>query len=201
MLAGQVKMILILLLISCIAGCCYFVFLKIQRRPIQVIIFLRNWLFFTYLMGIVSLTIFPLPGPNNFLAPDEPHYILVPFNFLRRIYSYLLASPPWTFSPPIIGLIFDDTVMQPVLNILLFVPLGFYLKYYIKWTTLRVLLTVFIFSLIIELLQLTGLMFLYDRPYRLFEVDDLLTNTVGGLGGIWLSHYLVTKRDASNVIN
>ncbi|MDY4306563.1 RDD family protein [Enterococcus mundtii] len=40
---------------------------------------------------------------------------------------------------------------------------------------------------IFELTQLTGLYFIYPRPYRLFDVNDLLTNTFGGMLG-----YLVT---------
>ncbi|KRM78491.1 hypothetical protein FC84_GL000748 [Lapidilactobacillus dextrinicus DSM 20335] len=200
MLASQAKLILSLFSVSCIIGYLTFAFFKIRHRPIRTRRFLRYWLFCTYLVMIICLTILPLPGPGNFLSPEEPYYVLTPFNFLRRIYSYLLANPPWTFYPPIIGLLFDDILMQPVLNILLFVPLGFYLRRYTKWSMIRVLLMVFIVSLTVELLQLTGLLFFYDRPYRLFEVDDLLTNTLGGLGGILISRHFTIKHNVSNLI-
>ena len=46
----------------------------------------------------------------------------------------------------------------------------------------------FLFSLIIELSQLTGLFFTYPGSYRLFDVDDLLTNTLGGFLGTVLAN-------------
>ena len=42
-----------------------------------------------------------------------------------------------------------------------------------------------------ELTQLSGLYFIYPRGYRLFDVDDLILNTLGGLFGYFLSR-LVT---------
>lgn len=41
-------------------------------------------------------------------------------------------------------------------------------------------------SLVFELTQLSGLFGLYPRPYRLADVDDLMTNTLGGMVGYWL---------------
>ena len=38
-------------------------------------------------------------------------------------------------------------------------------------------------SLFFELTQLTGLYFIYPRPYRLFDVNDLFVNTLGGTIG------------------
>ena len=37
-----------------------------------------------------------------------------------------------------------------------------------------------------ELTQLTGLYFIYPKPYRLFDIDDLLLNTTGGVLGYFL---------------
>lgn len=45
----------------------------------------------------------------------------------------------------------------------------------------------FCLSLFFELTQLTGLYFIYPRSYRLFDVNDLLHNTLGGVFG-----YLMT---------
>lgn len=41
-------------------------------------------------------------------------------------------------------------------------------------------------SLFYELTQLTGLYFIYPGSYRLFDVDDLMANTLGGLLGYGL---------------
>lgn len=62
-------------------------------------------------------------------------------------------------------------------------PLGIYLRYYFRQNFLQTVRWGFLVSLSIELLQLTGLLFIYPRPYRLFDVDDLITNTLGAALG------------------
>ncbi len=49
-------------------------------------------------------------------------------------------------------------------------------------------------SLLIETTQGTGVWGLYACPFRLFDVDDLLTNTVGALVGSLLSVLFVDRR-------
>ncbi|MCQ4950686.1 VanZ family protein, partial [Bittarella massiliensis (ex Durand et al. 2017)] len=76
---------------------------------------------------------------------------------------------------------------QPAFNLLLLVPLGVYLRYYFKrgWTS--TLLLVFFVTLCFELIQYSALFGIYPRPYRVFDVDDLLLNTLGGMLGFWLT--------------
>lgn len=45
----------------------------------------------------------------------------------------------------------------------------------------------FLLSLFFELTQLSGLYGIYPRPYRLFDVDDLMLNTLGGTIGFLIS--------------
>ena len=45
----------------------------------------------------------------------------------------------------------------------------------------------FVLSLFFELTQLSGLYFIYSGSYRLFDMDDLLLNTLGGLVGYALA--------------
>lgn len=40
-----------------------------------------------------------------------------------------------------------------------------------------------------EVTQLSGLYGFYAKPYRLFDVDDLMLNTAGGMAGYFLSRY------------
>ena|GEM_PF-4075623 len=47
----------------------------------------------------------------------------------------------------------------------------------------------FLLSLFFELTQLTGLYCFYATPFRLFDVDDLIRNTAGGMAGYFLSRY------------
>ena len=49
----------------------------------------------------------------------------------------------------------------------------------------------FLLSLTIELAQLTGLFFTYPGSYRLFDVDDLMANTLGGFLGTVLSNKVI----------
>src|SRR5699024_5212296 len=63
------------------------------------------------------------------------------------------------------------------------VPFGIYLRYYFKCRFLKTLILSFCLSLFFELTQLSGLYFIYPRSYRLFDVDDLLANTLGGVFG------------------
>ncbi|MBM9833979.1 VanZ family protein, partial [Enterococcus faecalis] len=73
--------------------------------------------------------------------------------------------------------------LEPLFNLLLTLPFGVYLRYYFKCSFLKTLVITFCLTLFFELTQLTGLYFIYPRPYRLFDVNDLFVNTVGGLVG------------------
>ncbi|WP_260318088.1 RDD family protein [Enterococcus faecium] len=48
---------------------------------------------------------------------------------------------------------------------------------------MKTMIASFCLSLFFELTQLSGLYFIYPRPYRLFDVNDLVTNTLGGIIG------------------
>jgi uncharacterized RDD family membrane protein YckC len=73
--------------------------------------------------------------------------------------------------------------LQAVFNVLLLVPLGVYLRYYFRFGLVWSAVAAFGLSLLFEITQVTGLYGIYECPYRLFDVDDLMLNTVGGLLG------------------
>ncbi len=75
---------------------------------------------------------------------------------------------------------------QILANVLLFLPLGVYLRYYFERSFAATVLIVCGTSFFLEMTQLTGLWHLYPCPYRLFDVDDILTNTLGGMIGYGL---------------
>ena len=64
---------------------------------------------------------------------------------------------------------------------LLLVPLGMYLRYYFRRTWWQTLAIGVLVTLSFETTQLTGLWGLYEHPYRLFDVDDLMMNTLGAM--------------------
>ena len=73
----------------------------------------------------------------------------------------------------------DFAVLQLALNVLLFLPLGFFLRVLGGRGILTALLVGFGVSLVIETTQLTGVWGIYPCAYRVFDVDDLLMNTLG----------------------
>ena len=61
-------------------------------------------------------------------------------------------------------------------------------KFFINIKRRNIIIMTFILSLMIELAQLTGLFFTYPGSYRLFDVDDIMMNTLGGFLGTVLAN-------------
>lgn len=127
-----------------------------------------------YALGLLCFTLYPLPQGDEGLgitygAPVQ----LVPFAFVGDV----MKDGP-------------SALFQVVANIALFVPLGFLAGRFLGWGALRCTLAGLAVSLFIETAQLTGLFGIYPYSYRTFDVDDLMTNTLGALCGFWLSRLL-----------
>ena len=71
------------------------------------------------------------------------------------------------------------------------IPFGMYLRYYFKCGFKENDSSEALFSLFLELTQLSGLYFRYPGPYRLADVDDIIQNTTGGGVGYLLGWFLV----------
>lgn len=134
--------------------------------------------FILYLICVYFLAIFPLPSKNEVILSKD--YQLVPFKFILDIFNRCGEYKV------ILSFIQDSSVYTVLFNILMFMPFGMYLRYYFKCNLKKTVLICFMFSLFLELTQLTGLYFIYSRPYRLFDVDDLMINTLGGLIGYFI---------------
>jgi len=74
-------------------------------------------------------------------------------------------------------------LMQMLLNLLLFVPLGIILRHLWKVGVWLTTLIGFCISLFIELTQLTGNWFTAPCQYRVADVSDVIINTAGALFG------------------
>ena len=81
----------------------------------------------------------------------------------------------------------QPVVLQVVFNVLLFVPWGLFVRRYLGRGILVATASALLGSLLIEVAQGTGLFGLIGCAYRLADVDDLLTNTLGGLIGALLA--------------
>ncbi|WP_270526182.1 VanZ family protein [Longibaculum muris] len=137
--------------------------------------------FIYYLINAYFMTILPLPSVEEVSKMTSPTMSLVPFTALKDIVS----SSPFIYNDPSTYL---PALTQPMMrvtlfNILLTIPFGIYLRYYFQYSFKKTVLFTFLLSLSFELIQLSALFGYYPRPYRLFEVDDLITNTLGGMLG------------------
>lgn len=106
---------------------------------------------------------------------DEYTYNIIPFKEIRRFIVYRQNMTFLYWVTNLFG------------NILAFVPLGFYLpilsKYYKSFV--KVVVCSFVVSLLIELLQL-------HFRVGIFDVDDMILNTLGGAIG-YILYYVAAK--------
>ena len=102
-------------------------------------------------------------------------YNLVPFQEIHRFIAYRDSVPMWAFLVNMIG------------NVLVFVPIGFLLPIIGKGEVglVRSVVNAFVLSLCIETLQLV-------TRVGVFDVDDLILNTLGGAIG-WMAFSLIRK--------
>lgn len=160
--------------------------------------FLRVFIIYTfilYLITIYFLVILPLPTFEEALKNTGPYINYIPFKFVS---DFILETPfVWNDPTTYIKTILDPSFYVVLFNIIMFVPLGMYLRYYFKCSLKKTILYSFLVSLFFELTQLTGLYFIYPNPYRLCDIDDLIQNTLGGVFGFLvmsiLDKYLPTR--------
>lgn len=137
--------------------------------------FLIIYSFAFYLLCAYFLIILPLPSISDVASLDIPRTQLIPFKF---IYDLVFDT-----SFNIKKLMNLSSFYVPLFNILLTIPFGMYLRYFFKYDFKKTILASFLLSMFFELTQLSGLYFIYPRNYRLFDVDDLILNTFGGICG------------------
>ncbi|OQO82579.1 VanZ family protein [Enterococcus durans] len=137
--------------------------------------------FVFYLLCAYFLVILPLPtkeAVEQMTGPKMELHLFATWEHFRQN-TVLVLSDPSTYLPAMRQSVF----LEPVFNLLLIVPFGIYLRYYFRFSFIKTVIASFCLSLFFELTQLSGLYFIYPRPYRLFDVNDLLTNTLGGALG------------------
>ncbi|MEK3732658.1 MULTISPECIES: VanZ family protein [Paenibacillus] len=171
---------------------CAIPFLVVQYRKYGYFNKFRGfllYLFLLYLMNAVYLVLLPLPASrHNDPLPVSSYMQWVPFEFVQDIMreTKVVWSEPSTY----IRLLKERAFLQVVFNVLLVVPFGMFLRYYARAKWLTCLIASFGLSLLFEITQVTGIYGFYDYPYRLFDVDDLMMNTLGGMIGLVLADWL-----------
>ena len=142
--------------------------------------------FILYLLCCFFLVIWPLPDRDYVVNLTTPTMQLTPFTFIGEIVrdGQQVAG---SVIEVVKGVLLSQSFYQAAFNLIMFIPFGIYLKYYFDCSFLKTLLLSFALSLLFELTQLSGLYFLYPRGYRLFDVDDLIINSLGGAVGYLLA--------------
>ena len=137
--------------------------------------------FIFYLLCMYCLVVLPLPTPQEAAALHGHRMQLEPFLFVKDIIkkSDVIPGEPKTW----LTVVLNKAFLVNILNLFLAVPFGMYLRYYFKRSFSQTLILSFLLSLFFEITQLTGLYFIYSGSYRLFDVDDLIVNTIGGIFG------------------
>lgn len=159
----------------------YIIFQYRKYGSIPLLRVLIVYSFILYLISAYFLVILPLPSQefvNNLKTPSTQ---LIPFSFVKDFIenTSLVISNPNTY----IKALKEPYFYQVLYNIFLTLPFGIYLRYYFKFSFKKTILASFLLSLFFELTQLSGLYGIYSRSYRLFDVDDLMINTLGGIIG------------------
>ena len=136
-----------------------------------------------YLLCTYFMVILPLPADRDIYIASVQVPQLVPFSLVADIAAKTTLDPAsprswiaWLRTPEVYTVLF---------NFLLAVPFGAYLRYLPRRPWRQALIARFGLALFFEVSQGTGLFGIYAHPYRLFDVDDLITNTTGAMLGYW----------------
>lgn len=166
-------------------------FLIYQYRKHGYINYYRAFILYSFLLYMIVayyLIILPLPKTRDTLSvygPWTKHVQLKPFNFVSDFLreTSVKLNRPSTY----LHIFKERAFQQPAFNGILLLPLGVYLRYYFKKGLTATVFISFCVSLFFELTQLSGLYGFYNAPYRMFDVDDLFMNTLGGFLGYIIS--------------
>ena len=179
-------------------------FLIYHYRKYGAIPILKSIIFYSFILYLITayyMVILPLPSIEYVKKLNTPYTQLVPFQFIKDITA--TVSFDVTNFKDIINIFSHSTIYVVVFNFILTLPFGVYLKYYFNKKWYQTIIYSFLFSLFFELTQLSGLYGIYPRPYRLFDVDDLIINTLGGFFGHLitplLTIFLPTQKELESI--
>ena len=143
--------------------------------------------FILYMLIAYFQVILPLPDRATTVGSTwRGHLNLIPFH---QIATYWYGKS-LGFST-LRAYLTSFSLWQLLLNVVLTVPFGVYLRYYFRQSFRRTALYAFLLSLFYELTQLSALYWIYPGPYRYADVDDLICNTLGGVLGYWAASVFI----------
>lgn len=139
-----------------------------------------------YGVSLWTYTLLPLPDVGDYACRSAQTRVMAFADDIRRGGYAGLGTPG--------ELLRNRAFLQVVLNVLLFVPFGVFVRLIAHRGVVVATGLGLVASLMIEVTQLTGVWGVYPCAYRLFDVDDLLANTAGALLGALVSYPYAARR-------
>ena len=177
-------------------------FLVYEYRKYGSIHIIKSILFYSFILYIIAayfMVILPLP-PIEEVAKYKGNIMqLNPFRFIHDI--TVTTNFKINNLNSLLRFLNKSTVYTVIFNFLLTLPFGVYLRYLFDKKWYQAIIDTFLLSLFFELTQLTGLYGIYPRPYRLFDVDDLIINTLGGFFGFLITPLLTIFLPSKKELN
>lgn len=150
----------------------------------RIVVVYTFWFYVLCMCFLVSL---PLPTFEEVSCMTDNMVRLVPFQFLTDIrHEADIAVAGWDLQT-LSAVVHTQTFFEVAANIVMMIPFGIYLHYYFRQSWPKVMVLGFCMSLFFEVSQITALFGIYPRPYRYFDVDDLICNTAGAVAGSWIT--------------
>ena len=151
--------------------------------------------FILYLMTIYFLVILPLPTKEEVIKMKVINPQLIPLTFIKDIVEDLIELKQIN----ILKIITIPSIYTVIFNIIMFMPLGVYLRYYYKCSLKKTIIISLLISLFFELTQLTGLYYIYPRALKEGQKVSSLRRITLFIGDIFI--YLLMIMLVSILIN
>ena len=167
-------------------------YLLLQYHKYGSVPLIRSSIVYTFILYLLSayfLVILPLPSKEEVLTMPTKIPQLIPLSFLKDFINAFKESSS------IIFFLKSSIVYTTLFNIALTIPFGVYLRYYFKKKWYVTIIYTFLLSLFFEITQASGLYGIYPKAYRLFDVDDLIINTLGGTLGYLITPIITSIED------
>jgi len=146
-----------------------------------------------YAVALVAYTLLPLPDVAANCVVSSAGIELVPGHSVGDI---LRETQGLSFASALTS----RATLQVALNVVLFIPFGIIARrYWNRGPVVSIVLGAAL-SLLIETTQLTGVWGIYDCAYRVADVDDLITNTVGTAIGVLLAPLLLSWMPSADAL-
>ena len=132
-----------------------------------------------YGSALIAFTLFPIPNFDDGFCERRSaltEWQLTPLASLDDV-------PAIYQSEGLLATLTSADFLQVAMNVVFFMPLGFFIAYRLRRSVFVALASSLGISLLIETTQGTGIWGLAPCPYRLSDIDDVITNTSGGVIG------------------